>query len=167
MNPLKSFLQHARSFADSRSRAVADLERLKQERDELETAPLPKADFAAQIENYIDAQLAVFDANVAAAVDRLKHRPSVDFAQMRGGFPVLQMMDGSGQLDERLLIALLADAVKGRVRAALNRIDWPDAGPPLAERPAARQRLDAAIEAAEKNLNEMDAAVAQAGVRVN
>lgn len=164
---LKDFLARARAFADSRSRAAADLERLKQERDELETAPLPKADFAALIEKYIDAQLAVFDANVAAAVDRLKHRPNVDFEQMRGGFPVLQMMAGDGRIDERLLVALLADAVKARVRAALNRMDWPDAGPPLAARPAARQRLDAAIEAAEKNLNEMDAAVAEAGVKVN
>jgi len=166
MNPFRNFLQHARAFADSRSRAAAEVEALKQQRDELDTAPLPKADFAALIEKYVDAQLAVFDQNVAAAVDRLKHRPSVDFEQMRGGFPVLQMMGGDGRIDERLLLALLADAVKGRVRAALNRIDWPDAGPPLAERPAARQRLDAAIEAAEKNLNDMDAAVAEAGVKV-
>lgn len=166
MNPLKSFLQHARSFADLRSRAAAELEQLKQQRDELETAPLPKADFAALIERYIDAQLAVFDANVAAAVDRLKHRPNVDFEQMRGGFPLLQMMDGSGQLDERLLVALLADAVKGRVRAALNRMDWPVVGLPLAARPAARQRLDAAIEAAERTILEMDAAAQEAGVKV-
>jgi len=167
MNPLKTFLQHARSFADSRLRASAELERLRQQRDELESLPVPKADFAAQIERYVDDQLAVFDQNVAAAVELLKHRPNVNFEQMKGGFPLLVMMGGDGRIDERLLVALLADAVKGRVRAALNRMDWPDAGPPLAARPAARQRLDAAIEAAEKNLQEMDAAVAEAGVKVN
>lgn len=164
MSTLRDLAALVRDLGAERSAAVLTIESLRQQRDALDTAPLPKSDLVQQLDVYVDAQLAVFDGNLRRALERIANRPNLNLQELAQGFPLLTMMDGAGAIDERLVVALLGAGAKKRCAAVVAAMDWPTAGPPASERAALREQLDAQIAAAQASLDEVDKALGEMGV---
>jgi hypothetical protein len=150
MNTLARFLALARDLEVERAKAQALIEKLRLQLDELTTAPLPKSDFLERLNGHVDSQIQVFDANVRAAIERLMNRPNVDFQAVN--FPFLTPMNGAPGLDEKLIVALLADATKQRIARVVDAMQWPSPGPRAADRPKLRQKIMGELAAAEAAL---------------
>ena len=151
---------------DQITAARSRIETLKRERDALDSAPLPTADLIARVSECVDSRVVEFDSNIEQAVERVLHRPGLDLRSMPGGFPILERIGGDGRIDAKLVEALLGKAIRDRVAAVINRMDYTP-GPPARERPAARERLTREIETAETELAEILANARAAGLNLS
>jgi hypothetical protein len=165
MSLLDKFASIARDLAAERATAAASLEYLRQQLDELDSAPLPKRDVISQLEQSIDAQLDAFDANIVAAVQAVMHRPTLDLGAVK--FPIIEAMNGPAGIDARLVVALLSDVAKSRVTKVIGEMDWPDAGPPAKDRPKLRAKLREEIATTSAVLEQINAALSQANIQVS
>lgn len=149
---------------EERGALLAQIERAKQERDALTTAPLPKTEVIAKLDRLIDSSLLRFDENLERALERVQHRPTLDYNSLEGGFPFLMLMNGKATLDQELIVGLLGTALRERCRAVVGRMSWPNAGPTMQERTRLRARLDEQIADCEERLAAMDSGLAAAGI---
>jgi hypothetical protein len=162
-----SALQRAVETAARERAALADeLAKLEAERAALDSAPLPKSDMQAQLFRYLDTQGERFTANLERGLELVHRKPQLNLAELQSAFPLLTPVGGSA-LDERLVAAAFSDALKAQIRASFEAMEWPDAGPPLAQRATLRARLDRQIADVRSRLTAADETAHAAGVQLN
>jgi hypothetical protein len=162
--------------------ALAELERLKRERDEIAQAPCARADLIAELERWTDRIAAEYEDALdnrlmlfaEVGPDRLAREldPS-GFSSLRDLFSLVRTNRGSidDLKDQRtasggaLVYLAGPDRVKALLRARVEALDFKD-GLPAAARRARIAELNAQIQAVEDELESMREALRASGLAV-
>lgn len=140
-----------------------DLERLRREREFLETAPLPRSEVKRLLAEWIDQARAKYPKGLAIAIRHVMFSPNDTIGnrpvQLLTILPNTQTPDRVQQLS---LLWCFADQIKQGINSAVDAMDWPEAGPPRAERASKLAELNDEIEKLEQQLADFirDAALA-------
>jgi hypothetical protein len=128
-------------LADLRERIAETNERLAT----LEDAPVPKSEYQQRVSQWIDRQAANFRPEYAVSPLR-DVRPRFDEVEL-GLLPVRGSNTGESiaSADAGPLVCwLMGDAIKAKLAETIANADLPE-GPPSAERPALRRKLEAEL----------------------
>jgi len=149
-----------------------EIERRKQRLEYLEAAPPPREDvidqLLAEVDRFADKfgdhlvahARQVFSANPLRSV-----RPSLSEADT--GWPFLAHRHGNrSTVHIQLLTSVLAPLLKDAIRRAMADAEWPDAGPPLADRQREIARLEREIADLEAQLATMQQTAEEQGIRL-
>jgi len=140
-----------------------------EERDFLQTAPLPREDFARNICNMLDKQAEVYPERMAQYLGGIINKPMFDFNN-----PYLDLVAASGgsiqpgTLPKVNALWFFGAVIKERITDAIMIMDYPqEVGPPLAERQPAIEKLNAEIEKLELQEAELREQAEAAGIHIS
>lgn len=156
------------------------IEDLRRQREEVEDMPLPRGDFADLIVGAIDVAAGGFEKRLhEVVIPRIKmdrsriaaqgHRLANELLSAGVGINVGEHYPApSGGMGLGALWFLLGDEIRPRLRQTiLDMTDYPtEVGLPLADRPAALEKLDKEIEKLEAREAKLLAEAEKAGLRV-
>lgn len=153
------------------------VEELKQQREWLESAPLPREEFEAKLCRLID-MLAERDLDrgkgfpwkMRKHVDGLIHRPLWEADPAKWDLFALNPTNANQHgVTGEVLTWYLRDLLYDGVKRAVAAMEYPDAeaGPPLAEREQRIPQIDAEIEQLEARVAEVRAEADRAGIQID
>ncbi|HEC11807.1 MAG TPA: hypothetical protein ENI80_00895 [Acidiferrobacteraceae bacterium] len=144
------------------------IERLKRQRESLETAALPRSEFADMLCEMVDASGERFLLNLNASVRHMYHKPNIDIQGRHINVLTATGAGGGHQLHQENLLWVFRDQIKDALRKAVDLLpDYPDeVGPPKAERPALIKKLDKEIANLERQDAELRQQAEAAGIQI-
>lgn len=135
------------------------IEALKNERDEIRAAPLPREDFEKRLLAGIDVVTRQAELGFSAYVANPRKYPvEGDPANF---YPFL----AGGRLSNDLLLLMCEDTIRGKVKKLVRAMPYPDdeAGLPESKRRARLAEIDAEIPQLEREIVELQAEARQTG----
>lgn len=160
INELMSGLTGELSTLGKRRQSVAEKKKY------LETAPPPKSDVVAYLCAELDRMAGGYDQALQFTVDRLSGDP-LNFSKVNGIHVFLAAPQGcapSLQTFEAAIVAIFRDEIKAALRKRIEAMRWPEAGPPVAERPAMIEEAAHELAGLDKDLADFRREAANAGV---
>jgi hypothetical protein len=140
-------------------------------RNRVQSAPAVRADVKAMLTRWVDNKGVGFAGSFAASIREFVNRP----AQM-GDMRVNQVVSLVGQVSvdgdmasaqlDRAMCAMFGPAVKAALMAAVDAMEWPAEGLPLAERAKEIDRIDQQIEKLQVELDGLARQAAEAGINL-
>ena len=117
------------------------IEQKKQERENLQSLPLPREDLKARLCSMVDKQGAAYPEKLQMALRGLLCKPLHDY---ENSFLDLVATTGAsvipGTIPKVNMMWFFGETIKDGLSRAIDTMDYPKAGPPLAER---QPRIDA------------------------
>lgn len=148
----------------------ARIEELRQEREALQSAPLAKADVLELLDGWLGSAAAGYPAALERALAPIRARGIAARARLQASPQIFcgplnaPTRDGAPTDWSSLQAALLyvlGDRIRDAMRQAVGAMDWPEAGPPLAQREARLSEIEAELAQLERDdaelLNELRA----------
>ncbi len=147
---------------------AARLEEAKQRREFLQTAPLPKDELVTSLCSLIDRDAARYSSGLKRSIEGMLRKPFYDWRASH--FNLLGSCNGVTHQDDRIPRPLLAFAFNDLLKQAMRRAvdewsEYPEPGPPMAERRREIEQLDAEIEDLTNKIAEIDRETDQAGIK--
>ena len=140
------------------------IEKLRERRNFLMTAPLPKSDHLAFAGRVFDAKAAEYTEQLTRQIGRDNYLGPITRAN-NPWLPVLGAGSPNPKLpSEEAIIALLGPVLREGLARVIESMPWPECGPPLVERQAELGRIEEeliSLEAARVELETAVASVAQ------
>ena len=148
-----------------------EIEALKQRRESLDQLRLPREDFIALLEEYIDEQAARYRGSLHEYLGSVAERYQTDLSALPYELPLLRSVPAHYPGSERGILApaiylFFGETFKDAMRREVEAMPWPEAGPPRAAREKERGALDKEIATKERTLQEHLDAARDAGVRL-
>lgn len=146
------------------------LEKLMDERQRLDTAPLPRSDVEEQISAWLDAEGVRYGKLARDHVFAHFAKPKGRCFEDPMDCPAISGIKQSNLMTREHVVPqfmfwVSRDAIEKAMLAEIEHLDFSDAGLPFRERDAAREKLDAQIREVEETLDDARTRAAQAGVR--
>ena len=168
------FLLLKKSISDigaSARKLDQDIETKKQQRDQLESAPISRKELADQLGRLVERQARDYPETLRRALAGLTNKPFYDFENSHMNL-VLNSGGGmnEGKIPKQNLHWFFMEQIKSRLSDAVmaENFDWPDSevGAPLQERRALIEKLDKEISTLENQREELTQQAAAAGIRL-
>lgn len=146
-------------------------ERLLQQREDIQTAILPRQDYIALLQEHIDAEAEQYREFFKDNAQRFQNRWKAE--ALPGRFPVFGFINKKTMRNDFAipgsLFFVLREPLKRTIEQEIMSWDWPadkDCGPPRAERQAALDRIDEQLGKVEAELDDLKALGKVNGVRL-
>ncbi len=147
-----AFKTQLAAIGDERAQVLSRLEKAKQRREDLQTLALPIDEHIEKLCRQVDVRAQEFNSVLERLTGPLKSRPLGDLHPANSLFNDVIVVN-TPKL-ENILCGLLTDQIKAGIKKTAQTWNWPEAGPPLAERKIELTELDKNIAAFENKLRE-------------
>lgn len=152
---LKSMLG---DVAARRRELEGQIETLLQRREDLASLPLPKSDFLEFMSACIDDHKADYIERLERQINQHHENGHPLCLKPSKNWPVLAPWSGQvNVIVPGAILCLLGPEIKTRLAQLVGEMQWPDAGPPLAERRDELEKIDKEITKLEAELGEIRA----------
>lgn len=170
------FKKNLSSLAEEVKKGRSEIEKLRQQRDVLLSAPPTKEEMIGILHARIDAMGSGYPANLQAQIQYYMGHNAHDLANGRMGLLLTssspENFNYSGQIGNTtalldVLVYLLQDQFKEGITRAVMAMQWPAGVVPLKGRADALKALDEKIDKLEKADKKLLESAAEAGITLN
>jgi len=152
-----------------------EIESKKQRREQLQTLPPCKADVLEMMMGYIDKRAAVYPERFLEGIKYYMRKPLELSKCDDHGYIAPRVIDATDNPDDfanvrgaqENMFFLFGDQIKNGLKKAIDAVDWPQSGPPIAERFKEIAELDTAIAELEEKEAEICQQARNAGIHID
>ena len=174
MEKLNEVLSATSSLSKNLNKLRTEIEKLKQEKELLETLPACKEDIIEYMDAYIDSQGSLFPSIFSTSLEPIIRRPLDEFkAEKDGGapIPVVNAVKDRNSLAslksvQANLFFLFGDQIKKSLRDVIENLDIPESGPKRSIRLKEITKIDFKLAEMERMEQEIEVKAKKGGVRI-